>query len=112
MFHPCWSCAGHGDQTGKLRTVPRVWFYADSVVHIRSLAEAVNRLGHARRLSTPWRVVVTHSDPDNPDTTFSLEPEPAPDSSLAALQGDLRAMAEELAAAFWQTSDSLAARAR
>jgi len=112
VFYPCWSCEGHVDQAGRLRNAPRIWFYADSVVHIRSLAEAVNRLHNARQLSTPWRVVVSHSDPDNPDTTFSLEPEPASNSSLESLQGDLRVMAEALAETFWRMSDALAAQVR
>lgn len=112
VFHPCWSCEGHADQVGRLQKLPRVWFYADSVVHIRGLAIAVNRLCNAHRLSTPWQVVVTHSDADNPDTTFSLEPEPASDSSLNSLQGDLRVMADELASLFWRACDALAAQAR
>ncbi len=95
-----------------MRNVPRVWFYADSVVHVRALAEAATRLFNAQRLSVHWQVVPTHSDADNPDTTFSLEPDPASDSSLASLQGDLRVMSEELAAAFWLVCDALAAQAR
>lgn len=110
VFYPCWSCEGHADQTGKLRNIPRVWFYADSVVHVRGLADAANRLLNARRLSARWQVVLTHSDPDNPDTTFSLEPEPAADSSLQSLQGDLRVMAEELGPVFWLVCDTLAAQ--
>ncbi len=111
MFHPCWSCEGHADSDGGLQKIPRVWFYADSVVHIRSLAEAVHQLFGASRLSVRWQVVLTYSDPDNPDTTFSLEPEFAAGLSLAALQKDLRVMADELALIFWRACDSLAARA-
>jgi hypothetical protein len=112
VFHPCWSCEGHCDQAGLLRTIPRVWFYADSVVHIRGLANAVGSLFNAGLLSVRWRIVVTHSDTDNPDTTFSLEPEPSTDSSLARLQGDLRVMADELAEAFRRACDALTAAAR
>jgi len=112
VFHPCWSCEGHADQAGKMRNVPRVWFYADSVVHVRGLAEAATRLFNAQRLSARWQVVLTHSDADNPDTTFSLEPQPASDSSLDSLQGDLRVMSDELAATFWLACDALAAQAR
>lgn len=110
-FHPCWSCEGHADEAGGLQKIPRVWFYADSVVHIRSLAEAVHRLFAAGRLSARWQVVLTYSDPDNPDTTFSLEPEPAADLVLPALQRDLRVMADELALIFWRSCDLLAAQA-
>ncbi len=112
VFHPCWSCEGHVDQAGKMRNVPRVWFYADSVVHVRGLAEAVTRLLNARRLSARWQVVLTHSDADNPDTTFSLEPELAADNSLDLLQADLRVMADELGPTFWLVCDALAAQAR
>ncbi len=111
-FYPCWSCEGHEDQNGRLRNIPRIWFYADSVVHIRGLAEAINGLFNAGRLSGRWQIVLTHSDADNPDTTFSLEPEPATDGSLASLQNDLRVMSEELAATFWRVCDALAAQAR
>jgi hypothetical protein len=112
MFHPCWSCEGHTNQAGDVWKIPRIWFYADSVVHIRALGDAVNRLFNARRLSAHWHVVLTHSDAANPDTTFSLEPETAADSSLSALQGDLRAMAGELGQHFWLACDALAAQAR
>jgi len=112
VFYPCWSCEGHDDQAGALMKIPRVWFYADSVVHIRGLVEAVGDLFNMRRLSVRWRVILTHSDSDNPDTTFSLEPESASESSLTALQGDLRVLAEELGRMFWLACDSLAAKAR
>ncbi len=111
MFHPCWSCEGHADEAGELQKIPRVWFYADSVVHIRCLAEAVNRLSGASRLSARWQVVLTYSDPDNPDTTFSLEPASTGGVALPALQRDLRVMAEELALVFWRVCNSLAAQA-
>lgn len=112
VFYPCWSCEGHEDQNGHLRNIPRVWFYADSVVHIRGLAEAINGLRNAGRLAARWQIVLTHSDADNPDTTFSLEPEPATEGSLPSLQNDLRVMSEELGATFWRVCDLLAAQAR
>ena len=112
VFHPCWSCEGHTGRDGKLWKIPRVWFYADSVVHIRGLADATSKLFNAGRLSTRWQVVLTYSDPDNPDTTFSLQPEWNPEHSLNALQGDLRVMADELAGVFWSACDALAAQVR
>jgi hypothetical protein len=108
VFHPCWSCEGH-DRDGILWKIPRVWFYADSVVHIRGLADAIGKLFNDRRLSVRWQVVLTYSDPDNPDTTFSLQPEPAPENSLRSLQDDLRIMADELGRFFWVACDALAA---
>jgi hypothetical protein len=112
VFHPCWSCEGHPDQAGGLQKIPRVWFYADSVIHIRGLADAINRLFTAGRLSVRWQVVLTYSDPDNPDTTFSLEPQPDAENSLSLLQADMRVMAEALAQTFWLACDALAAQAR
>jgi hypothetical protein len=97
VFHPCWSCEGHNDEAGNLLKVPRVWFYADSVVHLRALANSIERLFCARRLSTRWIVVLTHSDPDNPDTTFSLEPDLAgANLKLQNVQDGARAIAESL----------------
>jgi hypothetical protein len=112
VFHPCWSCEGHTDHVGNLWKIPRIWFYADSVVHIRVLADAIGRLFNARRLSARWQVVLTYSDAANPDTTFSLEPEPAEDTSLSTLQGDLSVMADELGRHFWLACDALAVQAR
>jgi hypothetical protein len=110
VFHPCWSCEGHTDAASHVWKIPRIWFYADSVVHIRALADAIDRLFHARRLSSRWHLVLTHSDAANPDTTFSLEPEPAA-ATLGMLQADLRVMADELARHFWLACDALAAQA-
>ena len=112
VFHPCWSCEGHPDRDGGLWKIPRIWFYANSVVHIRGLAEAVGRLFNARLLSSRWQIVLTYSDADNPDTTFSLQPDLGPETSLSSLQGDLRVLADELGRTFWSACDALAAQAR
>jgi hypothetical protein len=112
VFHPCWSCEGHPDRDGGLWKIPCIWFCADSAVHIRGLAEAVGRLFNARRLSSPWQIVLTYSDAHNPDTTFSLQPDPGPETSLSSLQGDLRVLADELGRTFWLVCDALAAQAR
>jgi hypothetical protein len=97
VFHPCWSCEGHNGPDGGLWKIPRLWFYCESVVHLRVLADALDELHLNQRLSAPWRVVLTFSDDDNADTTFSLEPSleatPAP---LAALQRDIETIAEHL----------------
>ena len=108
VFHPCWSCEGHDDGAGNSWKLPQVWFYSDSVVHVRALAEAVDRLFHAGRLAARWHVILTYSDPDNPDTTFSLEPEMTSDVRLGALQGDLRIMADTLAPMFRTVCETLA----
>jgi 3'-phosphoadenosine 5'-phosphosulfate sulfotransferase len=80
--------------------------------NVRALADAIDRLYAARRLSARWHLVLTHSDAANPDTTFSLEPEPAADGFLSALQGDLRVLAGELARQFALACDALQAQVR
>ena len=96
-FYPCWSCEGHNDSDGKLWKIPRVWFYCKSVVHLRVLTDAVEALYLAEKLSVPWRVVLTFSDDDNADTTFSLEPNLDHDHPLLpALQRDIGTIAEHL----------------
>ena len=98
MFRPCWSCEGHLDADGGPWKLPRVWFYCDSTAHIRLLADGIKELELAGKLSVPWKLVVTFSDPDNPDTTFSLEPvsRSADESTLWARRGDVIAIAKSL----------------
>ena len=102
VFDPCWSCEGHNGTDGALWKIPRVWFYCRSVVHLRVLADALKELHLDRRLSVQWRVVLTFSDGDNADTTFSLEPGSlapgpgAPRPPLAALQRDIDTIAGHL----------------
>jgi len=112
VFYPCWSCEGHTNAAGELWRIPNVWFYSDSVVHVRALADVVSHLYAARQLSARWHVVLTYSDAANPDTTFSLQPDPAAGSSLGALQRDLQVMAGELGHRFWRACDALEAQAR
>lgn len=112
VFYPCWSCEGHNDAEGRLNKKPSIWFYADSVVHIRALAGAIDAMRNNGRLALPWQVTVTHSDPDNPDVTFSLEPAVGTERTLDELQNDLRVMADEIAGYFWTACDSLARHAR
>jgi hypothetical protein len=112
VFHPCWSCEGHDNGSGQVWKLPRIWFYSNSVVHIRALAEAVDRLFAAGRVSARWRVVLTYSDPDNPDTAFSLEPEPDGGRTLSELQADACALAEGIAVQFRAACERLAGLAR
>jgi hypothetical protein len=99
-FEPCWSCEGHDGEEGEIRKLPRVWFYSDSVVHVRALARAVDAMYDHGQLNCRWRISLTFSEASNPDTAFSLEPEcTAPSAgspSLAALQTDLRVIARHL----------------
>ena len=98
LVRPCWSCEGHLRPDGSLWKVPAVWFYAKSLVHVRLLASGLERMRHAGKLSVSWRIAVTFSDPDNPETTFSLEPVRAFDNepSLPALRNDVAEIARSL----------------
>ncbi len=98
MFKPCWSCEGHLGPKGDLWKVPRVWFYCSSVVHVRLLSDVLAQLQADRATHVPWRVRVTFSDVDNPDTTFSLRPDIFDDDecSLEKLQQDVRIISERL----------------
>jgi hypothetical protein len=100
LFDPCWSCEGHTRADGQVLKVPRVWFTCASMVHVRLLSSAVARLHAGAKLHYAWQIVVTYSDPDNPYTTFSLEPAPSPDAdlSLSRLQADAAAIARSLQA--------------
>jgi hypothetical protein len=108
VFLPCWSCEGHNDANGALWKIPRVWFYSDSVVHLRVLDNAVNALFLNQRISIPWGVALIFSHPENLDTTFSLEPKVYEKKSyLADLQSDLKIITENLTGLFYQTCDDL-----
>jgi len=98
MFRPCWSCEGHVRADGSLWKLPRVWFYCDSVVYVRLLADVVAKLQATAKLSASWQVVVNFSDPDNPDTIFSLEPVPLTGDkiTLPMLQSDAGQIARSL----------------
>ncbi len=98
IFEPCWSCEGHLNTSGKLWKLPRVWFYCESMVHIRLLVDGLKDMELAGKLTNKWQVVVTFSDPDNPETTFSLEPvlESEAPSILPKLQADANVIAQSL----------------
>ncbi len=101
VFYPCWSCEGHNDREGKLWKIPRVWFYSDSVVHLRALSTAINELTLKRLLSVKWQLVVSHSDDDNADTTFSLEPRMGADEvGLDQLRSDIVTISTKLETEF------------
>ena len=74
VFDPCWSCEGHSAADGSLWKTPMVWFYCKSTIYLRLLRDGLSQLKLSGRLKSPWDVVVTYSDPDNPDTTFSVQP--------------------------------------
>lgn len=98
IFDPCWSCEGHLLADGGVWKAPMVWFYSRSMVYLRLLGDSIARIKGSGGLGAPWKIMVTYSDPGNPDTTFSLQPslEEARDVSLPALQADARAIARAL----------------
>lgn len=108
VFAPCWSCEGHDGPRGEPWKIPRVWFYADGMVHVRLLGDGLARMRISGLLSTPWRVVLVHSDAANSDTTFCIEPDvgdaPPP---LAELQRDADAIAANLARAMTREARAL-----
>lgn len=100
VFRPNWSCEGHNNPQGQLWKLPKVWFYCDSVLCVRILSETVHHMRVKGGLSATWGVLLAHSDIDNPETTFSLEPLLDPDAhgqpTLGQLQNDLRLLADGL----------------
>ncbi len=78
--------------------MPQVWFYANSMLEIRLLSEALVDLKAKDGLTVDWRVMVTHSDHTNPDTTFSLGPVLANErcARLEPLQADAMLIAEKI----------------
>ena len=100
LFRPCWSCEGHLGRDGSLWKVPTVWFYCNSPVHLRLLTAGLDKLKQAKKLHAAWQVVVTYSDPDNPETTFSLEPKPSTDPlpSLPEMHKDVAEISRSLQA--------------
>jgi hypothetical protein len=98
IFDPCWSCEGHLAADGSLRKSPRLWFYCKSMIYLRLLVDGLNNLRQTAKLNFQWEVVVTFSDPDNPETTFSLQPILSQNctTSLSALHGDVGEIARSL----------------
>lgn len=98
VFTPCWSCEGHNDNAGKLRRAPAVWFYCDSVVQVRLLAQGIEQLGFQKELCTAWRVGISVAEPDNPDTLYQLEPvlQDFSQATLDHLRADVRVIAHHL----------------
>jgi hypothetical protein len=91
FFEPCWSCEGHAGADGGVLKAPAVWFYCAEGAPLRLLAGGLSRL----RLHASWRVTLTHSDNDNPEPTFALEPT-RDGHTLAQLQADASAIARAM----------------
>lgn len=110
IFTPCWSCEGHlSPNSAALWKIPQVWFYCDSVVHLRLLAEMLSQLKIDKVTQAQWEIAVGFSDANNPDTTFALRPQMKPDHgySLWQLQADAAALAKNLESALAQKAEKL-----
>ena len=95
VFDPCWSCEGHAAADGSLWKMPMVWFYCRSMLYLRILKDGLNHLKLTGKVNSQWEILVTFSDPENLDTTFSIQPS-APQSpaiQLSVLQDDAREIA-------------------
>lgn len=103
-FEPCWSCEGHADAAGAMTRAPTVWFYCAATA-LRLFAGGIGKL----RLNAPWRVVVTHSDNDNPEPTYALEAAHE-GFALSQLQSDIAAIARALPDMLRQEAQGLLAR--
>lgn len=100
VCEPCWSCEGHADAQGKVIRIPRVWFYCRSLTYPRLMDRYFSHLKLKKRLNYPWHLCVTHSDADNADAAFSIEPDLTyvERPTLDLLQKDIRPIADGLAA--------------
>ena len=97
VFQPCWSCEGHDGPDGALWKVPRVWFYCESLFHLRALAAAIRQMELDRSLHANWQVVMVSLDQKSPDCCFSLEPAGLePTLSLEELRADITVIAARL----------------
>lgn len=114
VFDPCWSCEGHLAADGSLWKAPMVWFYCQSTIYLRILKDGLSQLSLSGRLRSPWEVVVTFSDPDNPDTTFSLQPANRLQGAieLQGLQSDIGEIAKTMDSFMEAGADALARNKR
>lgn len=99
IFRPCWSCEGHLGNDGTLWKLPQVWFYCDSMVHIRILADGLKSLRFEGKIRGVWEVHIEFSEPVNADTTFAIRPNLSSDGkrhTLHVLQKDVTMIAEAL----------------
>ena len=78
LFQPCWSCEGHLGVDGELWKLPRIWFYAGSLVGVKLLGDGLTKLQKAGQLRASWRVVLTFSDPDNVENKKTTRREDVP----------------------------------
>ena len=112
FFRPCWSCEGHAKDDGTVFRIPQVWFQSDSQVHVRILTDVLRALLYRKALAAPWEIAVTHSDADNPEVTYALQPQGSGDGvPLSALQADVDTLARMLYGEFMVAAKQLNSKA-
>ena len=74
-----WTCSSREPRTSSAISVNEK---VQTTIYLRLLRDGLSQLKLAGRLTSPWEVVVTYSDPDNPDTTFSVQPSRGQDREI------------------------------
>lgn len=95
---PCWSCGGHAPETENQNPkLPRVWFYARSIVYPRLLAEYLDDLTFRKVITQAWCIRVL-SWGSGLDTRFCLEPvlEPGDTVCLDTVQKEAQSIGASL----------------
>lgn len=111
FIQTCWSCEGHTDASGRISKIPRIWFYTQSHVYVRILANVLSRAKLSHKLSYDWIIKLVNLE-DGVGNSYSLEPDltyvDKPD--LFRLQEDLFRLSDQLNNELYQEARSLLAR--
>jgi len=96
VIQPYWSCAGHV-RNGELLRVPQIWFYSDSLIHVKMLYDYLSRLKARRTIIHHWNICITHTD-KLWDSGFCIKPdiEHIKQPKLEWLQKDVCIIADHL----------------
>lgn len=98
VFQPCWSCEGHLNSQGQLWKLPQIWFYTESSIHVRILADSLRTMAANRVTATEWEISLTRSALDDPETTYCLKPIINEGITLAMLRSDIDILSDQLEA--------------
>jgi len=97
VFDTCWSCEGHNGPDGKLWKTPKVWFRAESQVHLGLLGQCLHDLRLTGAIKAVWQVTLVSVDDQDVETLFCMEPRIEERATeLSALQADAQAIAARL----------------
>jgi hypothetical protein len=75
LMMPCWSCEGHGDNTGGVLKTPKLWFYTTNDFYAKLVAQYVSTLRGDRKIQNHWSVRLLPFSQSMFTTTYSLEPQ-------------------------------------